>query len=661
MMQLVPVEHDPFGQQPQLVPVDHNPFDGLTLPIPDITTPKLKEGILPALSSGTLAFGQGGMPLFDEAGAAAGAGLEKMGLGRLTGGNVGGSDYGDIYDKRLQNIRNTETAFADQYPKTDLGLRIGGGVAATLPFSAEIAASPILSGATYGGSQGFAGGSGGFGNRALGSALGAALGATGGAAIKYATPSVLRFLADESGTLPKGQIQNMFGEPVTKVTGAKAINPAISGINVIKDKLELAGKTPEQYAEALIKSSPDEFAGELGGEPLRVFAQSQAKITGPNMQTARDVMRERVSEAPQRVAKIIGQIKPQENVENMLSNIQEMGAQLPKLYESSYQGTAPAKIVEDIVTRPAGQKAIAATAEKLSNQGISPLDSGIVRAADGSYRFTPEIPVRTIDEFQKSLGDLVTRNPITGAVEGSDSSVIENLRKNVTSSLAAHSKEYQKALNVAAAQKQAQAAFDMGRTLAKSASAENAESILARSDDIFSPNELSYRNAGFSQGLTDSTKNTALGTGNPVAAISKTKVAERAAEIFDDPSKAQQFADALLKEKQGMEFANRGLQNSATAETLSANPPHIPVTPHGAAATVAQKIGDLLNSSKNEQLATFLYSTTPEQKKLLAEALLNNRFYGPQVGISPLTHKLLGSTPAIPAQIMGSTFNSGRQ
>lgn len=403
---------------------------------------------------------------------------------------------------------------------------------------------------------------------------------------------------------------------------SSAILPKYSDIKLIKQKLDLAGITPQQYADALANSSSEDFAGEVGGDPLRMQTQAQAKITGPEMQDARDAMRERLATSPQRTAQIIGEnIKPAENVQRMLENIQDMQRQLPDLYEAAYQRTAPSSIVSDIVSRPAGQQAISETVEKLSNQGINPLEAGLVKGSNGTWRFTTDVPVKTIDEFQRSLGDLVTRNPITGAVEGSDAATIESMRKNVTSDLGKSSPEYQKALNVAAAKQQAESAFEMGRQLAKSAAGEKADAIMERASEVMSPNELSYQRAGYAQGLTDASQGAALGSGGEASRIATGKVQNSVGSILDSPTASQKFADALMQEKNRIDLAQRGLGGSNTAETLDAGLPKIPnlmeLPSH--AVNLAK---NWLMHSRNERLAQLLYATSPEQKSILAQKIL---------------------------------------
>lgn len=400
--------------------------------------------------------------------------------------------------------------------------------------------------------------------------------------------------------------------------------PKSSDIKLIKDKLDLAGISPQQYADALMKSGPDDFAGELGGDPLRMQTQVQAKITGPAMQEARDAMRQRLAEAPQRTATIIGEyIKPEQNVQGMLQNIQDMNAQLPDLYKAADSDVVPRTPFLSQINTPAGQTAMKATVQKLANQGINPSDVGIViNQNTGFHGFSPQVPVSTVHEFSKSLGDLVERNPLTGAVEGSDSATIEGMRQGVTSALAENSDAFARANSVAAASKQAQSAFDMGRQLAKTSAGEKADAIMGRAEDVMSPNELSYQKAGYAQGLTDASQNTGLGTGGNAGKIATGKVQNSVGSILNDPTQAQKFADALMQEKNRIDLAQRGLGGSNTAETLDAGIPKVPgLMELGGHAVNAAK--DWLTQSRNERLGQLLFATDPEQKVILAKKVLS--------------------------------------
>lgn len=607
--------------------------------------PELNDKTSSAIGAGALSFGQGAMPVFDYAGAAGGAALEKVGILPPVSDKT---NFGDIYDKRLQNIRDTERAFSDKYPNSDTALRIGGGIAGTVGtsaafpgFGAAMAESPILSGGGYGFAQGFAGTHGSLPDRLVGGAIGMGLGATGGATAKYIVPGALR------------------------LTSGETLTPQAA--DIINQKISLAGLSPEEYAANLAKSSPEEFAGEVGGDPLRIYAQSQAKITGPNMQAARDAMRERIAGAPQRVQDIIGNtFTPQPNIEGLQQNIADMGSQLPELYAAADKDIVPRTPFLPQLNTPAGQAAMKSTVEKLANSGVQPQDAGIVIDKNsGFHGFQPQVPVSTVHEFSKSLGDLVKRNPLTGAVEGSDSVTIEGMRQGVTNALSENSDAFARANAVAAAQKQAQAAFDMGRKLARTSAGNTADQLMDRADQVFSPNELSYQKAGYAQGLGDAIQGAPLGTGNPVSRIANGNVQNSAASILDNPSEAQKFADLLLSEKQRMEFAQRGLGNSATAEALTSTPEMPPMTPHGMLAKLLDKVGTTLHGDANASAANLLYSTDPEEKAMLANAIMKSGSYypvgNPYVYQSPSLQVLLNGVPSIPAQTMGALYSQGNQ
>lgn len=422
--------------------------------------------------------------------------------------------------------------------------------------------------------------------------------------------------------------------------------PKSSDLKLIKEKLEMSGITPQQYADALMKSSPNDFAGELGGDALRMQTQTQAKITGPAMQEARDAMRERLSTAPQRVQQIIeqtffpspgiestvggdlalqkGATSPLEPVQQMQGNLGDIQSKLSELYDKAYNEIVPPEPFAEIINTPNGQTALKDTARRLANHNITSEQSGIViNSNNGVNSLHPGgVPARTIFEVSKSLGDLVKRNPLTGAIEDADSLTAEGQRQNITSYLAKNSPEFNTANANAAAHFQGQEAFDAGRKLAHAAAGEKADVLAQRANDVFSPQELSHRKAGYAQGLADAIQGTPLGGGNPASRIAKGTIQNTAADILQSPTQGQKLADALLQEKNRIDLAQRGLGGSNTAETLSANLPEVPVSPHGIMSAAASKVMDFVNAGKNERIAQLLYATSPEQKAILAKRIL---------------------------------------
>lgn len=423
------------------------------------------------------------------------------------------------------------------------------------------------------------------------------------------------------------------------------ISPKSGDIKLIKEKLEMAGVTPQQYADALANSSPDDFAGELGGDPLRMQTQAQAKVTGPSMQEARDAMRQRLQTAPQRVQNLIEQAfypsssaepvvgadtglmkgapSPIKPVEQAQQNLIDIKNKLPDLYDAADKSTVTRRASLGVINTPAGQQAMKDTVTKLANQGISPQDAGIIiDPNNGFHGLSTEVPVPTLHELSKSLGDQVARNPLTGAIEDSKSLVIEGLRKHITSYLAENSPEFNAANTNAAAQMQGESAFQSGRKLAHSAAGENADALLQRADDTFSPQELSHQKAGYVQGLADMLEGNPLGGGNPASRIAKGTVQNTSSTILQSPSEAQKFAEALMQEKNRIDLAQRGLFGSNTAETLTAGLPEVPTSLHGVAMKGVSKVADFLQAGKNERLAQLLYATSPDQKALLAKMVL---------------------------------------
>lgn len=401
------------------------------------------------------------------------------------------------------------------------------------------------------------------------------------------------------------------------------IAPTNSDLKLISQKLDLAGITPQQYADALTNSSPTEFAAEVGGDPLRLQAQTYAKLQGPTMQAARDAMRQRLAEAPQRVQGLIDNtFTSQPNIERLQDNVAGMQQAASDAYKAAFQSNVPISHFSDVINTPSGQTALKQTAIDFANGGKTPEDMGLSLGEDGKYSLNDSVPIETIHQIQRNIGTQVQRDPFGNTLTTPGNQVLESQQAGITSKLAQLNPDYNKALNNAAAYKQAQAAFDAGRKLGISSAGDNADQLMDRAANVYSPNELAYHKAGFAQGLTDKVQGAPLGTGNPATRISSGFIVPKSAEVLDNPGQAQAFGDALVREKQMMDFANRGLNNSVTAETASAGLPEIPTSAHGVALSAASKIGDLLNAGKNQRMSQLLFATSPQQKSALANAII---------------------------------------
>lgn len=593
---------------------------------------EMKEGLLPKIGAGAVAFGQGGLPVFDEAGAYLGEKLVQAGLMNPVAGK--GEDE---YEKRLANIRGTEKAFAEEYPKTDIGLRLAGGVAATAPFGASLAAAPFRAGAAYGAAQGFAGSEGGTANRLFNGVVGGALGGTlGYGAEKYLAPLVGKIGPKPPLKLKSKELQN------------------------IERNLGLAGITKKEYAANLLRSTPDDFAGELGGEALRMQTQAQAKVTGPSMQRAREAMRKRLADAPDRAKKIVQDALGSDEESQLLINALGIAEGAEKTLYGAATGTVPLESFKGVLDTPAGQSAIQNAAKKLANKQINPLEAGFKQVEDKAgnilYALDENVPIETVHEISKSVGDLVKRN-YKGAIEDSESYAIEGLRKQLVDALKQSSTDFNAAQSNFAATSAARDAMSRGRSVARASTGEKAEGVLdaALKRDEYAP----FTKAGFKQGLYDIMESVPLGTGNPIARIAQEKTAGRIGEIAGKDA-ADAFRKNVMAEKLRMELANRALFNSNTAETLTANPPDLPVianTERWILNKVLDKIGGKIGGASNERLAAALYASTPQEKQYLAKVLLGSA--SPEVKRNAMIEFLRNSRPTLPAQSMGAVANSG--
>lgn len=622
--------------------------------------PVMKQDALSQLGAGVLAFGQGAMPIFDEAGAAAGAALEKAGILSPTVQNGG---FGEIYDKRLANIRGTEKAFGEEHPYLDPTLRVSGAVAGTLAapgIAGASAARPVATGAALGGLQGFTGAEGGVGNRLRNSAIGAGL----GAGLAYAGKA----LGDSLAGVNKGQVvQTPQGNvPVPFDASGRALRE-------IKANLALGGVSADDFAQRLAASSADDFAGEVGGENLRMLAQSKGKIPGVAMDAARTAMRQRIEQAPQRVNSLIDSaVASSDDLAQRLAQIEGKGAFEGIFYDRAKE-IVPSAPFERIISTPAGQTALKDAAVNLANRTVAPnqiaalqnISKGL-ETPTAAGTILPELPVGAWHEVAKSLGDQVKRDIAGNIVEPAKAAPVESLRKGMINALRQASPDFNVAQTNSAAMRSSQEALDLGRKLARMATG-------AQSDDVMqaltaSATDLPYAQAGYAEGLRDVISAVPYG-GNPASRLATPKVLSRTAELVG-AGKADDFYKNLMAEKLRMEFANRGLHNSATAETVLQainNVGDIPLSATEAAKKGGNALLNILSSGNDKRVASMLYATSPAEKAALAAMLTKTQapkgFGGMKVFTEAERRAMAGlltqSTPAISAQSGAALYNLG--
>jgi len=630
--------------------------------------PRLNQDLGSQIGAGILAFGQGGMPIFDEAGAAAGAALEKLGSPWPAAVGEPDSSFGQIYDQRLANIRNTEKAFGAEHPVLDPALRVAGGITgaiATPGVAAASAARPVLTGAALGAAQGFSGAEGGFDSRSFNGAIGAGL----GGALAYGG----KWLGDKLAGLNKGTtVQTPQGNvEVPFEAGGRALKE-------IRANLNLGGLTPEDYAQRLAASSVDDFAGELGGENLRQLAQSKAKIPGVAMDAARTAMRDRINNANQRVKDIIAQtIASPDDIAIAEARLEGKRALETPLFDLAKEQLHPANMFNDVLATPAGQKAVSASSVNLANRMVEPNQVGMVRdLVKGSDIRLPngdtvvaELPTDVWHSMAKSLGHQVDKNIAGNIIDAEQAAPIEGLRDMMISRLRQASPEFDKAQTNSAAAFSGEDAMSYGRKLARMMAGDNAEEILQSATR--NAYDAPYARAGLAKGLLDIVADSQLNGGNPASRLAKERTGNLAAELVG-ADQGSAFVNKLLAEKLRMDFANRGLNNSVTAETIGqmvSNVADIPTSTVDVAKKSGNALINLLTKNSDKRAASMLYATKPEEKAALAALLLKtnqpNGFNGMKVLNEAERRALAGlltkTAPALPAQIGGALVNSGGQ
>ncbi len=630
-------------------------------------TPKLNQDLGSQIGAGVLAFGQGAMPLFDEAGAAAGAALERLGSPWPAAVGVQNDSFGQIYDQRLANIRNTEKAFGAEHPILDPTLRVAGGVTgalATPGLAAASAARPVLTGTALGAAQGFTGAEGGAGSRAVGGGIGAGL----GAGLAY----VGKAIGDKLAGLGSGSVVR---------TPQGNVNVPIDGsgraLNEIKSRLQLGGVTPEEFAQRLASSSADDFAGEAGGANLSLYAQSLAKTPGVGMDAARTAMRQRIEQAHPRVNQIISDtIASPDDMAQRLAQIEGKQAFEGLFYDAAKDVRLPSDAFEGVLSTPPGQRALKSAAENLASLNVEPSQIGILKniaqgldtpMSDGS-KVVPELPVSAWHEMVKSFKSQIPRDSLTGEITTREGQIADTVRGLMVSALRQASPEFDIAQTNSAAMRSSQEALDLGRKLARIATGDTGDAVLDAATK--SATNLPYAQAGYSQGLRDVISGVPYG-GNPASRLANPKVLERTAELVGN-DKANSLYSKLLAEKLRMDFANRGINNSATAETMGqmiGSVSDIPLSGAELAKKGGNKLLNILNSGTDRRAASMLYATSPEEKAVLASLLMKSStptgFRGMKVLSKAERRAMAGlltqTAPALPAQIGGALYNSGGQ
>lgn len=622
--------------------------------------PVMKQDALSQAGAGLLAFGQGALPVFDEAGAAAGAALERAGLLQPTGD---GKDFGSIYDQRLANIRGTEKAFNQEHPYLDPALRVSGAVAGTLAapgIAAASAARPVATGAALGFAQGFAGAEGGLASRSGHAAVGAGLGAGLAYAGKAIGDSLTGVNKGQVVQTPQGNVSVPFED------GGRALRE-------IKANLALGGVSADDFAQRLAASSADDFAGEVGGENLRMLAQSKGKIPGVAMDAARTAMRQRIEQAPQRVNSLIdAAIASPDDLAQRLAQIEGKGA-FEDIFYKRAQEIVPSAPFERIISTPAGQTALKDAAVNLANRTVAPnqiaalqnISKGL-ETPTAAGTILPELPVEAWHAVAKAFGDQVKRDMAGNIIEPAKAAPIESLRKGMIDALRRASTDFDVAQTNSAAMRSSQEALDLGRKLARMATG-------AQSDDVVealtaSATDLPYAQAGYAEGLRDVISAVPYG-GNPASRLATPKVLNRTAELVG-AGKADDFYSKLMAEKLRMEFANKGLHNSVTAETIGqmiSNASDIPLSTTDAARKGGNALLSILNSGKDKKVASMLYATSPAEKAALAAILTKGAVKTGNMKVlseaerRALAGLLTQSAPALGAQAGAALYNTGGQ
>jgi len=445
----------------------------------------------------------------------------------------------------------------------------------------------------------------------------------------YATPSSDEIVA---GSLEQPFTPDALGTIMTVATlkPDAPTNLRKPEAKALLKNLKAGDVTPQQFAENLLKSSADDFAGELGGEPLKMQTQTSAKIAGDGMQTAREAMRDRLSNANPRVKAILEDtFGSQYNIDDALGTISQLKASEGDLYKAA-NGSIPRSELSSVLKTPAGAKAVGQATTNIENRLGTP------------QLVEDMIPIDQAHALAKALGEQVNRNPLTGAIlEPSTAAPVEALRGNVIDTLRKASPEFDLAQTAAGEARGFEDAFSRGRQLAKMVAGEKTDDVLQRI--ALNEQQKPYSVAGMHQGLQDTISQVPLQTGNPAARIANQSLIEKTSELLGS-EKAQQLADALMKEKGRIELAQRGLSGSNTPETMGVLADKVPLSKAGIVSKGIGAISDLFSQGHNKRLAEALFTASPSEKAVLAKEVM---MYAPKSMQEKIAEFLANGSPTI--------------
>lgn len=342
---------------------------------------------------------------------------------------------GGISDAYLQGEREYDAArsdYAARNPYAALGAgflggasTLGGSVANTAGWLGRLGQGAKL-GATYGGVQGLAEGSGSLADRALSGATGAAVGGTIGAAI----PATI----DAARTVTA---------PVRAMVSA-ARNPEAAAARQVAQAMADDGVTIPAARQALAQAQRDGVRDmtltDVAGPNAERLTAVYAKTPGPGKTQAIDFYNTRAANRGDNIVDVArpGLGNPEQTYSEIDRLLQTQKRAAQPLYEKAYNTpldtASPAyRNIEEVLNTPTGQSALAAARTKMLDERIPSKHILIQVADDGSVTLSRQPDTRTLDYVKRAIDDKIQAARRGG--NNDDARIYQGIKNEIVGSL----------------------------------------------------------------------------------------------------------------------------------------------------------------------------------------------------------------------------------
>lgn len=383
---------------------------------------------------------------------------------------------GAIGPEGAQDRMRAETeAFARARPGQDMALRIGGGVAGSLP--AALAAAPAAAaaapasllgrsaaglgaglglGAAEGGVYGYGAGEG--DGRGASAAQGAVIGGVAGGVLGAAAPLVSDGVA--------GVAQALSNRP--SAAAAKTMGLSPTSLEAVMMNLGADDAMSGAGAQRIASAGPGAMLADAG-ESAQNLLDTAIQRSGPGARIAREAIEGRAAQAGQTVRDGLNTLAPK-------GQIAVKGTPMRELYDAAYSApirydTPAGDRIRELLPRV--PKAVIDRANRLIQMDTDAINPRQIMASiddAGGVTFTEPPNVLQLDYITRALNDVARAGDGQGALGGStnEGRIFGKLARQIRSAVRETVPEYGKALDTAATEIGARQAQEFGQTAMRS-------------------------------------------------------------------------------------------------------------------------------------------------------------------------------------------------